>query len=571
MSQYSNVNYGNPGATPLPAEAFQDGTALALSPADWSENKALAPLEDCQTSMIPPGSEVEIKKGNLCWASESPYGDSSFGTITTTGSTIAVDEKGTVRIKATSPVAEDLTCGRIEVESQSNTRINVGTSLSININTSGKHDEENPISNSSDQSVSEKRYPAFSILVNNGGIDLECTDGDIHFSGKNIVFNAAETLTLNATKAVNILSGFDASEVFAKAAAGLFGFELPASGGGEVTIKAGKFINDSNVATTTASQVNEKAGAAKISESGSSMATVSERASGDKVIATSGNVYIQAGQKMRIEAQGNVVNPTGPAVPPVWGVAQQEALVISANKNNTPKDTAMKIEVDNGDFVTKVSKIGDYAVVTETGLIGILAGAGRATTFSGNPGDINIKSYTGSVLTTAMKEASLIGKTIAGAGIGIPGATPDVVAAFAPGSGFDSATGGVAMKTTKGAASILGSLQVGMGIGASPAASQNFLAFNPSGMLSRINGASTVTVAGALTTKILGANTFNVTGANIANVTGLVASKSQTGVQIESPGDITIKSQGKIDMTAPGIITIDGSSLVLKGQPIRLN
>ena len=531
MSQYSNVSYGNPGATPLPTDVvFENADGAAVS-FDWSENKALAPLEDCQTSMIPPGSEVEIKKGNLCWASESPYGDSSFGTITTTGSTIAVDEKGTVRIKATSPVAEDLTCGRIEVESQSNTRLNVGTSLSINVNTSGKHDENNPISNSTDQSVSEKRYPAFSILVNNGGIDIECANGDLHFSGKNIVFNAAETLTLNATKAVNILAGFDASEVFAKAAAGLFGFELPASGGGEVTIKAGKFINDANVSATTSSQVNEKAGASKITETGSSMGTVSERTSGDKVIATSGNVYIQAGQKMRIEAQGNVVNTTGPAVPPVWGVAQQEALVISANKNNTPKTTAMRIEVDNGDFVQSVSKIGDIGIVTQSGLIGILAGAGTATTFSGNPGDINIKSYTGSVLGTAIKEASLIGKTIAGAGIGIPGATPDVVAAFAPGSGFDSATGGVTMKTTKGAASMLGSLQVGMGIGATPGASTNFMAFNPSGMISKITGPATINVTGAVTTQITGANTFNVTGANtsnviganIANVTGLIA------------------------------------------------
>ena len=321
--------YGNPNATPTPI-----GDSIFAKPGEnyWKDTKGLAPLEACQVSLIPPSSNVTITKGVLSFTAENPQGDSSFGTITSTGSHIAVDEKGTVKIKASSPVAEDLTCGRIEVESQTNTRLNVGTSLTINVNTSGKHDEKNPVSNSSTQTVDDKRYPAFSINVSNGGLDIECADGDIHFSGKNIVFNAAETLSLNATRAVNILSGFDATEVFAKAAAGLFGFELPASGGGEVVIKAGKFVNDCNVIETSSSKSSEKVGGAKIQETGSSMGTTALRNAGDLNLSTSGNVFLAAGQKMRIEAQGMVANTTGPAVPPIWGASQLEALAIAVNK-----------------------------------------------------------------------------------------------------------------------------------------------------------------------------------------------------------------------------------------------
>ena len=507
---YRNINYGNPNG-----QNFNANANIPIdfeAPIDWAASLALAPLQACQVSLIPPSADVTVKNNTISFTAENPYGDSSFGTITSTGSHIAIDEKGTVKIKASSPVAEDLTSGRIEVESQSNMRLNVGTSLSININTTGKHDEEGAISNSSTQTVDDKRYPAFSINVSNGGLDIECADGDIHFSGKNIVFNAAETLSLNATRAVNILAGFEANEIFAKAAAGLFGFELPASGGGEVVIKAGKFVNDSNTISTTSSKENSKTGAAKISETGSSMGTVSERTSGDKVISTSGNVYIQAGQKMRIEAQGNVVNTTGLATPPVWAVAQQEALVIAVNKNNTPKDTAFKVEVDNGNYTTSVSKIGNYGIFTEIGYVSILAGAGKTSSSTANQGDLVLKSYKGSILGDALKEASFIGKTIAGVGIGKPGSTPDIIAAYAPGFGYDSSTGGVGMKTSKGLASILGKLQVGMGIGSSPSASKNFIAFNPSGAISKITGPFDMSITGATTIKPQGAFTIKASG-----------------------------------------------------------
>jgi hypothetical protein len=558
---YANVNFGNQNANPLP-KGFSAGEI------DWSKVKALAPLEACQVSLIPPSADVSIKNNTISFTAENPFGDSSFGTITSTGSHIAIDEKGTVKIKAASPVAEDLTCGRVEVEAQSNLRLNVGTSLAINVNTTGQHDEEGAISNSSTQSVDDKRYPAFSINVSNGGLDIECADGDIHFSGKNIVFNAAETLTLNATRAVNILAGFEGTEVFAKAAAGLFGFELPASGGGEVVIKAGKFVNDANVSESSASKTSEKTGGAKIQETGSSMSTTSLRQAGDLNLSTSGNVWLAAGQKMRIEAQGTVVNSTGPAVPPVWGVSQQEALVITANKNSTPLDTAMKIEVDNGDFVTKVSKIGDIGIITETGLIGVLAGAGKAAAFTGNPGDLVFKSYKGNIDGEAALQVGFLGGNAAGIGVGKAGVAKDFIAAFKPGFGYDKGTGGVTMKTSTGIASVLGKLQAGMGIGENPGASTNFLAFNPSGALLKITGPFTNSITGAVTTQITGANTFNVTGANTsnvtgantANVTGLIANKSQTGVTIDSPGNVTIKADGSVNITAKTTVRIDGPS-----------
>lgn len=563
---YANVKYGNQNASPLPS-GFTSGDI------DWSKTEALAPLEACQVSLIPPSADVSIRNNTISFTAENPFGDSSFGTITSTGSHIAVDEKGTVKIKAASPVSEDLTCGRVEVEAQTNLRLNVGTSLAINVNTSGQHDEEGDVSNSSTQTVDKKRYPAFSINVSNGGLDIECADGDIHFSGKNIVFNAAETLTLNATRAVNILAGFEATEIFAKAAAGLFGFELPASGGGEVVIKAGKFVNDANVSESSSSKVSEKTGGAKIQETGSSMSTTSLRNAGDLNLSTSGNVWLAAGQKMRIEAQGTVTNPTGPAVPPVWGVSQKEALVIAVNKNSTPLDTAMKIEVDNGDFVTKVSKVGDYAVVTETGLLALLAGAGTATTYTGNPGDLILKSYKGNIEGDAALRAGFIAGNVAEMGVGKAGTATDYISAYKPGFGFDKGSGGVTMKTSTGIAAVLGKLQAGMGIGETPSASTNFLAFNPSGAILNVTGPFSITGTGAVTaaltgnvtnqitgsliTNVTGSNTSNITGANVRNVTGLVADKSQTGVTIESPGAITIKAATSVTIDGPSGIFLN--------------
>ena len=111
--------------------------AFDASKIDWTKTEALFPLEGCQVSLIPPSADVWIRNNNICFAAENPFGDSSFGIIGSTGSHISCDEKGTIQIKGASPVSEDLTCGRIEIESQANCRVNVGTSLAINVNASG--------------------------------------------------------------------------------------------------------------------------------------------------------------------------------------------------------------------------------------------------------------------------------------------------------------------------------------------------------------------------------------------------------------------------------------------------
>ena len=146
---------------------------------------------------------------------------------------------------------------------------------------------------------------------------------------------------------------------------GLFGFELPDSGGGEVVIKAGKYINEATTVTTKSVQSTEKTTAAKVQETGSPMGTNSVRQSGDLNLSTSGNVWIAAGQKMRLEAQGTKVNPTGPAVPPVWGATQLENLAIVVNKGNLLTKTAMKTEVWNGDWVTTLFGKCNAAIATD--------------------------------------------------------------------------------------------------------------------------------------------------------------------------------------------------------------
>lgn len=537
---YAGVKYGDPNANFFSA-------AASLPQTDWSDTKALYPLEGCQVSIIPPSSDIQIRKNVISYRAENEQGDSSFGTISSSGSHISVDEKGTVQIKASSPVAEDLTCGRIEVESQSNMRLNVGTSLAINVNASGQHDEEGDVSNSESQSVDKKRYPAFSINVSNGGLDIECADGDIFFSGRNITLNAAETLSLNATRAVNILSGYEPAQVATAALGGLFGFELPVSGGGEVVIKAGKFTNDSTTITNNSCKTSEKTSASKITETGSPMGTTSERQSGDKVIATSGNVWIQAGQKMRIEAQGMVTNPTGPSTPPVWGVSQLEPLVISVNKDNTPVDRAMLIEVENGDFVTSIKKIGDAAITTETGFLGLYAGRGDQKSTSATPGDLILESIKGSVLGTAKLDAKFKGVTSAEIGIGEEAASTDFLK-------FESAAN--SLTTTKpftitGTGSLTSSL------------TGDFKSTISGAITNTVTGTTTNTYTGAYTVTRTGAVTDTITGAYTQTVSGISTMIGTGGAKI---------SGGTVDIKADGAITIKGSTVDIDGPSgINLN
>jgi len=520
--------------------------AFDASNIDWTQTEALFPLEGCQVSLIPPSADVGIRNNNIWFTAENPYGDSSFGIIGSTGSHFSVDEKGTIQVKAASPVAEDLTCGRIEIESQSNCRVNVGTSLAINVNASGQHDEEGDVSNSNTQSVDKKRYPAFSINVSNGGLDIECADGDIFFSGKNITMNAAETLTLNATRAVNILSGYEPSQVATAALGGLFGFELPDSGGGEVVIKAGKFKNDCTTAETNSVKNTEKTTGAKTTETGSPMGTNSVRQSGDLSLATSGNVWIAAGQKMRIEAQGTVVNPTGPAVPPIWGSTQLEPLSIIVNKGNTAGKTVMKTEVWNGDWVTTLKGTGNAAVTTQTGFIGLVGGRGDVTTLTGKAGDVILDSMTGSLLGTAKLDAKFKGVKSAEIGIGEEAVSTD----FLKFSETNTLT------TTK-PLTITGTGAVTANI---TGAITNTFKGN---ITNTVTGTTTNTYTGAFTQTRVGAVTETITGAYTQSVSGIStmigtggANISGKTVKIESDGAVTIKGT-TVDIEGPSGINLN--------------
>ena len=498
--------------------------AFDASNISWDETEALYPLDACQTSIIPPSADVGIRNNNIWFTAENPFGDSSFGIIGSTGTNFTVDEKGCIKLKAASPVSEDMTCGRIEIESQTNCRLNVGTSLAINVNASGQHDEEGDISNSSTQSVDKKRYPAFSINVSNGGLDIECADGDIFFSGKNITMNAAETLTLNATRAVNILSGYEPTAVAAKALGGLFGFELPDSGGGEVVIKAGKFVNDATTVTTSSVQNTEKTTGAKLAETGSPMGTTAIKQSGDLSMATSGNIWLAAGQKMRIEAQGTVVNPTGPAVPPIWGSTQLENLVIAVNKGNTPGKTVMKTEVWNGDWVTTLKGKGNAAIATTTGFIGLVGGRGDAETLVGKPGDILLDSMSGSLLGTAKLDAKFKGIKSAELGIG------------------------------------------------KEAVSTDFLKFEPKLSTLTVTKPLTVTGTGTLTSTLTGDFKNTITGAITNTITGAITT-TQTGAYKQTiTGATDIDVTGALNLKSSGIIKITGTSVDIDGPSgINLN
>jgi hypothetical protein len=509
--------------------------AFDASNISWDATEALYPLEGCQVSLIPPSADVGIRNNNIWFTAENPYGDSSFGIIGSTGSHFSVDEKGTIQVKAASPVSEDMTCGRIEIESQTNCRLNVGTSLAINVNASGQHDEEGDVSNSSTQSVDKKRYPAFSINVSNGGLDIECADGDIFFSGKNITMNAAETLTLNATRAVNILSGYEPTQVAAAALGGLFGFELPDSGGGEVVIKAGKFKNDSTTIETNAVKNTEKTTGAKTTETGSPMGTNSVRQSGDLSLATSGNVWIAAGQKMRIEAQGTVVNPTGPAVPPIWGSTQLENLVIAVNKGNTPGKTVFKTEVHNGDWVTTLLGKGNAAIATSAGFIGLVGGRGDAETLVGKPGDILLDSMSGSLLGTAKLDAKFKGIKSAELGIGEEKVSTDFLK-FEP----KLTTLTVTKPMTVTGTGTLTSTLTG-------------------DFKNTITGAITNTITGAITTTQTGAYTNTITGATTETITGAYKKTITGATSFDVTGAFDIKSSGAVKITGT-TVDIDGPS-----------
>lgn len=500
----SGNNYGNPEDTGWQDLVFDD-------PYDSLEQVAESP--DGTTSIVPPGSisRVWFSGAAYTFVGANEQGDGAAGVITDHGSSVTISEKGVVGVKAGAPVGDDPSMGRLELSSQHGTTVNVGTSLAIVVNSTGKHKEDGSFSNSSSQSSVDKKHPAFSINVSKGGLDITCEDGNIAFTGKNIILHAAENIQMTSQRSIQILAGYNPTRDAAGTIGKLFGFDLPAPSGGDVTIKAGKFTVDATTDTSSASTKTEKAGGMKISETGSSNATVSERSAGDKVISTTGNVLIQAGQKMRIEAQGNIVSSAAlPSVPPIWATSQKETLAISVNKKPAPPaTTAMSIEVENGDFTTNLFTLGNYAVNTQNGFLALLAG-NKGGTVTSNPNDILIKSYQGNAAVESVTGYSILsGKTQSGFVAGNSGAYSGAVA-YLGGYGYsqDDTTPGVTMKTQTGLTSILGKVQVGMGIGQSPTASTNFIALSPAGLLSQISGPATINGSGAVTITATGIMTF---------------------------------------------------------------
>lgn len=523
-------------------------------------------------SIVPPGSigRVWFSGAAYTFVGANEQGDGAAGIILDHGTAVTMSEKGVIGIKAGAPVKDDLSMGCVEVASEHSTRLRVGTNLAIEVNASGKHEEEGQMTNSSDQSSDEKSMASFSIVVSKGGLNITCENGNIAFLGKNILLEASENIRMAATRSIQILSGYNPAKESVSTIGKLFGFDLPAPSGGDVIIKAGNYTLDTTKISTSSSSKDSKVGGSNREELGASQGVASYASAGDLNLSTSGYVNIASGQKMRIEAQGSPVNLAGiPGIPPIWAASQIQALQISVNnKSGIVGLPMLSIQVENGDFQTNIRGQGNYSITTQTGSASIVTGETNGI-LTAQPGDIYFEAKIGNFTGKSNLVSGLWGVTEAGLAIGAPGAPTDAIHVF--NASVNGGLPGAVMRSTKGLSAMLGVQQVGMGIGLTPQASTNFIALNPTGGLASINGAMTATVNGALTTKILGSNTFsvtganvsNITGANVANVTGLIANKSQTGITIESPGDITIKSSGKIDITAPGEIRVQGSAIYL--------
>jgi hypothetical protein len=341
-----------------------------------------SPFKEGTASVVPPNSAVSVVKGTMTFSGENKEGDSTWGVMTSPGSHFILDEKGNAKIKAAPPVDTDLTMGNVELGSEHGMRINVGTSLKIDVNQSGKHKEETNMSSSGSQSSSKIYYPAFSINVTNGGLDITCENGNISFLGKNIIMNATENLHLNGTRSLGLFSSFTGEKAgafgVAKQLGSLFGFELPVGGGGEILIKGGKLNMDVTSLKDSASQRQSKTGAAKTSEVGSSNAVDATDSAADINLSTSGNVRISAGQKVRIEAQNWPINTSNPlTIPPVWQAQQLAAFELAANVLGPPLPPtipAIQFSSWNGAIRSNVTGIGGITMGTQVGSISMYTG-----------------------------------------------------------------------------------------------------------------------------------------------------------------------------------------------------
>jgi len=351
-------------------------------------------------------------------------GQTSYSLQTSSGSFFGIDEKGSITFNAKANPDKDLTAGSLTLISQSATRLEVGQQLAIHVNKSGKHQEDASGSNSKSGKQREASYPAFSINVDNGGLNITCENGNIAFLGKNITMSATETITMSANKTVSLLAAFNpsiatASEI-SKAAGG-----PPVGGGGEVIIKAGKFTNNSasieQTATTSTKQIS---GAGNFQYVTSAAGIQSINAPGDFAINASGNLDIQAGQKMRIQAQNNPL-PAGISIPSAWAITQKSALSIISNQFSPPMAPgfpAISVTGFNGDMNFEALGTGNVGISSLANSINISAGAKLPKGGTDSVTDIKITSKK-DVTVSATGSAKMTGATSAELGAGASGSS----------------------------------------------------------------------------------------------------------------------------------------------------
>jgi len=512
---------GNPNiASPFDDVAPRTTTGENADPAGDSgqvDSIPKSPFKEGTASVVPPDSSVSVVKGTMTFHGENKEGDSTWGVMTTPGSHFILDEKGNAKIKAAPPVDTDLTMGNVEVGSEHGMRINVGTSLKIDVNQSGKHKEETKMSSSGSQSSSKIYYPAFSINVTNGGLDITCENGNISFLGKNIIMNATENLHLNGTRSLGLFSSFTGSKggAFnaAKQLGSLFGFELPVGGGGEILIKGGKLNMDVTTLKDSASQRQSKTGAAKTSEVGSSNAVDATDSAADINLSTSGNVRISAGQKVRIEAQNWPINTSNPlTIPPVWQIQQLAAFELAANVLGPPTPFGIQLSSWNSSIRANTTGLGGITLGTQVG---------------------SINMYTGKVIPFDVAEA-------------VP---QNILMSSALGTITQRATAGIITST-----------------GAS------IKSFTPVGALDIINGFKTKTISGIEWKDIKGAkfdttlgfdktsklgSAFEFDAGAFAKLDGAVWAKLGFGPASQKAPAITVNTEGAYNINAGGTVSIN--------------
>jgi len=488
------------------------------SSSDQSESQTpTSPFKEGTASVVPPDSAVSLVKGTMTFQGENKEGDSTWGVMTTPGSHFILDEKGNAKIKAAPPVDTDLTMGNVEVGSEHGMRINVGTSLKIDVNQSGKHKEETTMSSSGSQSSSKIYYPAFSINVTNGGLDITCENGNISFLGKNIIMNATENLHLNGTRSLGLFSSFTGSSGaafgIAKQLGSLFGFELPVGGGGEIIMKGGKLNMDVTTLKDSASQRQSKTGAAKTSEVGSSNAVDATDSAGDINLSTSGNVRISAGQKVRIEAQNWPINTSNPlTIPPAWWIQQPAAFEVAANVLGPPTPIGISLASWNSAIRANVTGLGGITMGTQVG---------------------SISMYTGKVIPFDVAEA-----------------VPNNILL----------------------SSGLGSITQQAGLGIYQTSGLSLKAFTPAGALDIINGFKTGTYSGIKWQDIKGAKfdttlgfdktsklgaAFEFDAGAFAKLDGAVWAKRGFGFATQSAPAINVNADGAYNINAGGTVSIN--------------